>query len=171
MLRLSNRVRPLAALPVVLACSLAAAAQGPQKSAAQSGDEAAIAEGVRKMEEGWNTKNAALFAEPYAEDGDGVAVGGFVVRGRDVIEKVHQGMFRGDFKDSTIALKVKQLRFLRPDVALVQIDNTNTFREGPQVKHEYKSVITLVMTKEAGRWKIASFQNTIAEPPSWRRQQ
>ncbi|HYG80706.1 MAG TPA: SgcJ/EcaC family oxidoreductase [Pyrinomonadaceae bacterium] len=171
MSRLSNCVRPLFALTVVAACALTAAAQGPQKSDPQTQDEAAIRENVRKMEEGWNTKNATLFAEPYAEDGDGVAIGGFVGKGRELIEKVHWGMFKGDFKDSTIALKVRQLRFLRPDVALVQIDNTNTFRQGSQVKHEYKSVITLVMTKEAGRWKIASFQNTIAEPPSWRRQQ
>ncbi|HWT02279.1 MAG TPA: SgcJ/EcaC family oxidoreductase [Pyrinomonadaceae bacterium] len=169
MLRLSNCVRPLFALTVVAACSITAAAQGPQKSAPQPQDEAAISENVRKMEEGWNTKNGTLFAEPYAGDADGVAIGGFVVRGRDVIEKVHWGMFRGDFKDSTIALKVKQLRFLRPDVALVQLDNTNKLRRG-EATHEYTSVITLVMTKEAGRWEIASFQNTIAEPPSWRRQ-
>jgi uncharacterized protein (TIGR02246 family) len=171
MLKLTNCIRSLVIATVVAACSTAAVAQDSQKSAPQSQDEAAIRENVRKMEEGLNTKNVTLFSEPYAEDADGVAVGGFVVKGHDVIEKVHWGMFKGDFKDSTIALQVKQLRFLRPDVALVQIDNVNTFKQGSQVKHEYKSVITLVMTKEAGRWKIASFQNTIAEPPSWRRQQ
>ena len=169
MLKLNNCIQSLIVVTVVAACSFTAVAQASQKSAQQAQDEAAIRENVRKMEEGWNAKNGTLFAEPYAEDADGVAIGGFAVKGRDVIEKVHWEMFRGAFKDSTIALKVKQLRFLRPDVALVQIDNTNKLQQGGS-RHEYKSVITLVMTREAGRWKIASFQNTIAEPPSWRRQ-
>ena len=169
MLKLKDRIRSLVALTVVAACSFTAVAQGSQNSAPQAQDEAAIRENVRKMEEGWNTKNGTLFSDPYAADADGVAIGGFVVKGHDVIEKVHWEMFRGAFKNSTIALKVKQLRFLRPDVALVQIDNTNKLQQG-ETTHEYSSVITLVMTKEAGRWKIASFQNTIAEPPSWRRQ-
>jgi uncharacterized protein (TIGR02246 family) len=169
MLKLNACIRFLIVLTVVTACSITAVAQGSQKSAQQNQDEAAIRENVRKMEEGWNTKNGTLFAEPYAEDADGVAIGGFVVKGHDVIEKVHWDMFRGAFKNSTIALKVKQLRFLRPDVALVQIDNTNKLQQG-ETTHEYSSVITLVMAREAGKWKIASFQNTIAEPPSWRRQ-
>jgi uncharacterized protein (TIGR02246 family) len=167
--RLNNCIRSLIVLTAIAACSLTALAQGSQKPAPQAQDEAAIRENVRKMEEGWNTKNGTLFSEPYAEDADGVAIGGFVVKGHDVIEKVHWDMFRGAFKGSTISLKVKQLRFLRPDVALVQIDNTNKLQQG-EVTHEYSSVITLVMTREAERWKIASFQNTIAEPPSWRRQ-
>ena len=169
MLKLNNCIQSLVVVTVVVACSFAAVAQGSQKSAQQNQDEAAIRENVRKMEEGWNTKNARLFAESYAEDADGIAIGGFVVKGHGVIEKVHSDMFMGAFKDSTIALKVQQLRFLRPDVALVQVDNTNKLQQG-EIRHEYKSVITLVMTRERGRWKIASFQNTIAEPPSWRRQ-
>ena len=168
MLKLNNCIQSFVVVTIVVACSATSRAQGPQKSDLQAQDEVAIRENVRKMEEGWNTKNGTLFSEPYAADADGVAIGGFVVKGHDVIEKVHWDMFRGAFKDSTIALKVQQLRFLRPDVALVQIDNTNTLKQG-EVKHEYKSVITLVMTKEAGGWKIASFQNTIAELPSWRR--
>ena len=167
MLKLNDCIRSLVALTIVAACSITVVAQGSQKSQ-QAQDEAAIRENVRKMEEGWNTKNGTLFAEPYAEDADVVAVGGFVRKGHDVIEKAHWDLFKGVFKNSTIALKVKQLRLLRPDVALVQVDNTNKFQLG-EATHEFISVITLVMTNEAGRWKIASFQNTIAEPPSFSR--
>ena len=130
MLKLNAYTRFLIVLTVVTACSVTIVAQGTQKPAEQAQDEVAIRENVRKLEEGWNAKNGTLFAEPYAEDADGVAIGGFVVKGRDVIEKVHWDMFRGAFKNSTIALKVKQLRFLRPDVALVQIDNTNKLQQG-----------------------------------------
>ena len=169
MLKLKHCIRSLVALTIVAACSITAVAQGSQKSAQQAQEDAAIRENVRKMEEGWNAKNGTLFAEPYAEDADVVAVGGFVRKGHDDIEKVHWDMFRGSFKNSIITLKIKQLRLVRPDVALVQIDNTNKLQRG-ETTHEFSSVITLVMTKEAGRWKIASFQNTIAEPPSFSRQ-
>ena len=171
MLKLNNAIQSLVIVTIIIVWSTAAVAQSSQQSAQQTQHEAAIRENVRKMKEGWNSKNATLFAEPFAEDCDGVAIGGFVVKGRAPLEAVHWQMFKGDFKDSIIALNVRQLRFVRADVALVQIDNTNTFKQGSQVKHEYKSVITLMMTKEAGQWKIASFQNTIAEPPTWRRQQ
>ena len=147
MLKLKDCIRSLVALTIVAAGSITAVAQGSQKSAQQAQEEAAIRENVRKMEEGWNAKNGTLFAEPYAEDADAVAVGGFVRKGHDDIEKVHWDMFRGAFKNSTIALKVKQLRLLRPDVALVQIDNTNKLQLG-ETTHEFSSVITLVMTKE-----------------------
>ena len=168
MLQLKDCIRSLVALTIVAACSISAVAQGSQKSDQPAQDEAAIRESVRKMEEGWNTKNGTLFTEPYAEDADAVAVGGFIRKGHADIEKAHWDLFRGPFKNSTIVLKVKQLRLLRPDVALVQIDNTNKLQRG-EATHEFTSVITLVMTKEAGRWKIASFQNTIAESPSFAR--
>jgi hypothetical protein len=89
MLKLNNCIRALVVLTIVAACWVMAVAQSSQKSAHQAQDEAAIRENVRKMEEGWNTKNGTIFSEPYAEDADGVAIGGFVVKGHDVIEKVH----------------------------------------------------------------------------------
>lgn len=166
---LKDCIRSLVALTMVAACSITAVAQGAQKSGRQARDEAAIRETIRNIEAGWNAKNGTLFAESYTEDADAVAVGGFIRKGHDDIEKAHWDMFRGSFKNSTIALKVKQLRFLRADVALVQVDNTNKLTRG-ETTHEFSSVITMVMTKEAGRWKVASFQNTIAEPPSFSRQ-
>ena len=89
MLKLNNCIRSLVVLAIAAASSVTAVAQSSQKSAREAQDESAIRENVRKMEEGWNTKNGALFSEPYAEDADGVAIGGFVAKGHDVIEKVH----------------------------------------------------------------------------------
>jgi uncharacterized protein (TIGR02246 family) len=169
MLRINNCTRSLVALTAIAVCSLTAIAQVPSKATQQNKDEAAIRENVRKMEEGWNTKNGALFAEPFAEDADGIPIGGRAFKGHDVIEKAHWELFKTVFKDSTITLQVKQLRFLRPDVALVQIHNNNKWQQG-EAKGEHNSTITLVMTKEVGQWKIASFQNTLIGAPSFQQQ-
>lgn len=122
-------------------------------------DEAAIRENVRLMEAGWNTKQGALFAKPFAENADYVVINGRYLQGREVIEKAHQQIFSTVFKDTTIRLAVKQIRFLRPDVAIVHVTG---HREGLENRKELTSdaFMTLVMTRDQQGWRIAAFQNT-----------
>lgn len=147
---IKNLVLALAALA---ACALHASAQ------ASAGDEAAIRENVRQMEAGWNTKSGALFAKPFAEDADYVIINGMQIKGRDAIEKSHQQIFDTIYKESTISLSLKQVRFLRPDVAVVHVTGHNR-NPRPEGTRESDAVITLVMTRDKGEWKIAAFQNT-----------
>ena len=120
-------------------------------------DEAVIRESVKQMEMGWNTKSGALFAKPFAEDADYVVINGMHIKGRAVIETAHQRIFDTIYKDTTISLAVKQVRFLRPDVAVVHV---NGHRTGPKKELTSEGMLTLVMTKEKQGWTIAAFQNT-----------
>ena len=120
-------------------------------------DEAAIRENVKQMETGWNTKSGALFAKPFAEDADYVVINGMYIKGRSVIETAHQRIFDTIYKDTTVTLAVKQIRFLRPDVAVV---HANAHRNGPAKELTTEAMLTLVMTKEKESWTIAAFQNT-----------
>lgn len=120
-------------------------------------DEAAIRENVKHMETGWNTKSGALFAKPFAEDADYVVINGMYIKGRSVIETAHQRIFDTIYKDTTINLAVKQIRFLRPDVAVVHV---NARRNGPTKELTTEALLTLFMTKEKAGWTIAAFQNT-----------
>src|SRR5688572_5802753 len=86
-----------------------------------SADEVAIRENVNQLERGWNTKSGALFAKPFADDADYVVINGMYLKGRAVIETTHQQIFDTIFKDTTVKLTVKQVRFLRPDVAVVHV--------------------------------------------------
>src|SRR5215217_3708758 len=90
-------------------------------------DEAALRESVKQMETGWNTKSGALFAKPFAEDADYVVINGMYIKGRAAIESAHQRIFDTIYKDTKINLTVKQIRFLRPDVAVVHV---NGHRDG-----------------------------------------
>lgn len=147
------------ALAAFVACALYAPAQDSVRSNASAGDEAAIRENVRQMEDGWNTKSGALFAKPFAADADYVIINGMQIKGRDIIDKGHQRLFETTFKNSILSLSVKQLRFLRPDIAVVHVAGHNKIRQGEETR-EGDATITLVMTKDKGEWKIAAFQNT-----------
>ena len=123
----------------------------------QSADEAAMRESVKQMETGWNTKSGAAFAKPFAEDADYVVINGMYFKGRAAIETAHQRIFDTVFKDTKITLTVKQIRFLRGDVAVVHVTG---HRDGPTDELKQDAMLTLVMTKEKQGWVIAAFQNT-----------
>ena len=124
-------------------------------------DEAAMRESVKQMETGWNTKSGALFAKPFAEDADYVIINGMYIKGRATIETSHQRIFDTIFKDTKINLTVKQIRFLRPDVAVVHVTG---HRDGPTKDLTQDAILTLVMTKDQNGWTIAAFQNTGVAP-------
>src|SRR5678815_3430278 len=124
-------------------------------------DEAAMRESVKQMESGWNTKSGALFAKPFAEDADYVVINGMYIKGRAVIESQHQRIFDTIYKDTNLTLKVKQIRFLRPDVAVVHVEGHRTSTTPALVQD---AMLTLMMTKEKQGWVIAAFQNTSVAP-------
>lgn len=136
---------------------LAPSAPPLSTQSSHAADEAAIRESVKQMESGWNTKSGALFAKPFAEDADYVVINGMYIKGRSVIEAAHQRIFDTIYKDTTINLAVKQIRFLRPDVAVVHV---NGHRNGPTKELTSEGMLTLFMTKEKDGWTIAAFQNT-----------
>ena len=154
-------------LPLVLAAlaALAPRAHAQDTAALPSGaaDEAAVRESVRQMESGWNTKSGAAFAKPFADDADYVVINGMQLKGREQIAKGHQQIFDTVYKDSSLALSLKQLRLLRPDVAVAHVSARLKARLGEQTQ-ESDAIITLVLTKDKGEWRIAAFQNTGVAP-------
>lgn len=155
-MRSDNTLKRLSlAAAALLVCALYAALP----AAAGAGDEASIRENVRQLESGWNAKSGAQFAKPFAEDADYVVINGIHLKGREAIAEAHQGIFDTFYKESTLSLSVKQVRMLRPDVAVVHVTGTNRYKRGGEAQAS-GAIITLVMTKESGGWKIAAFQNT-----------
>src|ERR1044072_4507117 len=90
---------------------------GPVITDIHATDEAAMRESVKQLETGWNTKSGALFAKPFAEDADYVVINGNYIKGRAVIESQHQRIFDTIYKATNLTLTVKQIRFVRADVA------------------------------------------------------
>lgn len=136
---------------------IVAAAPVLQAQPEHSADEAVIRENIKHMEDGWNTKSGALFAKPFADDADYVVINGSYIKGRAVIEAQHQRIFDTIFKETTVKLDVKQIRFIRPDVAVVHVDG---HRDSSKKELVQDARFTVVMTKEKQGWMIAAFQNT-----------
>jgi uncharacterized protein (TIGR02246 family) len=127
----------------------------------RAADEAAMRESVKQMETGWNTKSGALFAKPFAEDADYVVINGNYIKGRAVIESQHQRIFDTIYKDTSLTLMVKQIRFLRADVAVVHVEGHRSSTVNALVQD---AMMTLMMTKEKQGWVITAFQNTAVAP-------
>src|SRR5688500_20381529 len=123
----------------------------------RSTDEAAVREQVKQMETGWNSKSGADFAKPFAEDADYIVINGMHLKGRTAIAAGHQEIFDTIYKDTKVTLAIKQIRFLRPDVAVVHV---NAHRAGPTKELTADALLTLVTTKEKQGWTIVAFQNT-----------
>ena len=144
-------------LVTLMLFALAFSTNTAHAQSSREADEAAMRANVSQMETGWNTKSGALFAKPFAEDADYVVINGMYIKGRSAIEKGHQQIFDTIYKDTQLKLNVTQIRFLRPDVAVVHVTGQ---RVGPSKELTQNARLTLVMTKEKQGWTIAAFQNT-----------
>jgi uncharacterized protein (TIGR02246 family) len=151
-------------LAVFMLCVVTNSAQQARAMNTRAEDEAAIRKNVKQMEAGWNTGSGALFAKPFAEDADYVVINGMYFKGQAAIQKAHQQIFDTIFKDTTVSLSIKQIRFLRSDVAVVHFTGHREAPKQPELISD--ALVTTVMTKDKQGWKIAAFHNTqiVANP-------
>lgn len=146
---------------IVLCAAINLSAQ--EKKSETSSDETLIRQIVRQVQDGWNTHDGKAFAAPFATDADYVVVNGMYIKGRESIEKGHTGIFATIYKDSTNTATVKSVRFLRKDVAVVHVEWNLEFRLDGKTNKGH-ALNTMIMTKDAGNWSIAAFQNTPIQP-------
>jgi len=149
---------------VVVFASLVIGGSGSMAQTPAGSDEAAVRAVVQQVQDGWNTHDAKSFSAPFAADADYVVINGMKAKGRDEIEKGHAGIFATIYKDSKNTGTVKSVRFIRPDVAVVHIEWNLEYQMGGQAR-KGRAMNTMVMTKEAGKWSIAVFQNTSMDQP------
>ena len=129
------------------------------KAQTSTADETAIKNLVQQVQDGWNAHDGAAFAAAFAADADYVVINGMKIKGRDEIEKGHTQIFTTMYKDSRNNATVKGIRFLRPDVAVVHIEwNLEFTADGEKKKN--RAMNSWVVTKDNGKWSIASFQIT-----------
>lgn len=137
---------------------------------APSDDRTAIQAIVQSEEDAWNRGDAEAFAEHYAENGSFTNVIGQQLYGRKAFIAQHAGIFSTIYKGSHNTFSVAKLTFLRPDVAIVEIDGalTNANRLPPGLKAGDDGALHVklleVMTKEKSGWSIAVFHNVAVYP-------
>jgi uncharacterized protein (TIGR02246 family) len=123
-----------------------------QKEAAQH----AIDRLVSDMIAAWNRHDAAAFAAAFAEDAEFTNVFGMVQRGRTGIEAAHAPIFKTMFKDSQLTATETRVRFIRPDVATVDVRWKMSGARDPMGNPwpERAGILNWVVTLHGDAWLI-----------------
>jgi len=126
----------------------------------RAADEAAVRDLYRELMDGWNWGSGESFAAVFTEDGDLVAFDGTHFKGREEIAPFHQELFDKWLKGTRLVGRVKDVRFLSPDVALMHAVGSTVMRGKTAPSPERDSIQTLVAVRHDGQWRLAAFQNT-----------
>ena len=142
-------------------------------------DEKAISAIIDEFVATWNRRDAAAWAAQFAVDSDHINVVGMLFEGQDENHRRHAEIFAGMFKNSTLQHHIRRLRFLSPEIALVDLDSvmsivgplppafTAISQRNADGAAVMRSRMRHVMTKADGRWTIVASQNSpIMTPPS-----
>jgi len=157
----------LAFLGFVIAVSGFALAQAgsptpKQAATAQGGtaeDEAAIRTIVNHWQQTWENHDASVLAGDYAEDADWQNAFGVRLKGgAEIVDFVSKVVKRPNAQGRQTTWGESTVRFVRPDVALAYRDYSTVGHKTPngQEMPERKTHATWFLTKENGKWRIAS---------------
>jgi uncharacterized protein (TIGR02246 family) len=159
----------ITAVSLLLLSGLLCAQSG---SGAQQKDRGAIEQTLKAFLEAWNKHDAHAFAMTFAEDADFTNVAGVHAQGRASVEAFHAPIFAGAFKESHQTAQIRSIRFLKPDLAAVDVDWQMTGTRSPDgtPPPDRRGLLDWVMARQAdGTWLIEIMHNTeltnYAKPP------
>jgi uncharacterized protein (TIGR02246 family) len=109
----------------------------------------------------WNHRSATDFAALFEAAGNVVGFDGSPMNGQAEIETTLGGIFR-DHVTAAYVGKIREVRFLTPDVAVLRAVAGMTPPGESDLNPAVNAVQTLVAASRGGRWRIAVFQNTPA---------
>ena len=150
-------------LLVVSSAAIAATATQSTGGRGEEKDRAAIAKTLGRFLDAWNTHDAHAFSLIFTEDADFTNVAGVHAQGRSNVEAFHAPRFADYFKDSHQTATIRSIRFLKPDLAIVDVDWQMTGARSADGKPagDRRGLLVWVMAKQAdGSWLIEVMHNT-----------
>jgi len=122
---------------------------------------AAIEARLAAMAAAWDRHDAEAFVAGFADDVDFTNVFGLHVQGRAPVAAAHVAIFKGMFSDSALALTERRIRFIRDDVAAVDVRWEMTGARDPHGKPWPKrhGLISIIATEADGTWWFTVFHN------------
>lgn len=131
-----------------------------------SPDETAVRSIIQEEIAAWNAGDVVAYSRHFAADGTFTNIRGQFFVGRQAFIERHDVLFKGPFHGSTLKQNIVSLKFVSPDVAVVEVltsvtgiqklpPGTNTDDKG-----RLRTRLLQVMVKDGGEWKIAAYHNT-----------
>ena len=106
----------------------------------------------------WNAGDSHTLAELYTLDADYTGYGSIMTRGRGDIENRYAALLAGAFAGTHLTVKMSSLRFLKPDVAIV--DGSLELTRQPAADGTPQASTGLfiaIMTDDEGQWRFTTF--------------
>ena len=107
----------------------------------------------------WNAGHRVRDGD-FTPDCDYVTFDGTELHGIEENRKLHDQFGRGVLRGSVLTGRVRRIRFITPEVAVVHSTGNLRLRFHPHPKPSRDSVQTTVLRKTPHGWKIDAFHNT-----------
>jgi uncharacterized protein (TIGR02246 family) len=112
--------------------------------------------------ESWNRRDAQAYAALLAEDGNLVGFDGSQIDGRSAVA-AEIGRIFAEHETARYIGKVREVRFLTPDVALLRAVVGMVPPGQADINPAVNAIQSLVATRSGGSWRAALFHNTPAQ--------
>jgi uncharacterized protein (TIGR02246 family) len=133
---------------------------------AQKSDEQMILDRAQEFADAWNKHDATAMAYLWAADGDLINPMGRKASGLTEIQRLLADEQSKAMKSSTYAITGMKVRFLNPQMAIVDQDVEVTGVTAPDgTTMTLKPHATAVVTKSGGQWWLASVRAFTFVPP------
>jgi uncharacterized protein (TIGR02246 family) len=138
----------------------------------QLSDRLAVESLIGSLADAWKRGDADEYARRFVPDGTFTNFLGMFFQGRDAFRERHDSVFKTVFKGSTLVPKITTLRFIRLDVAVVDIDaevrDVAALPSGLAAMPDGAACtkLLMVLVKERGDWWISAYHNVAVATPS-----
>ena len=147
---------------VVLTLLLAMTSGVPTQD--DAGD-AAIRRIVSEQVEAWNRGDGQAYAKDVAPEAAFTNIFGMVMYGAPAFASRHTDILTTFFKGTTKSMRIARIRYVTPDVAIVDIDNVisgvKTLPAGISLPADglLKTQLMQVFVRRGGRWWVEAYHN------------
>ena len=127
-----------------------------------------------ELNDAWKRGDASAYGARFLPDGTFTNVNGEFYLGREEFHRRHADVFRGIFRGTALAMAMNKLRFVRPDVAVADIDaevsGSQLRPQGVAVGPDglLRSRLLMVLVRVDGAWWIAAYHNVWQAAPAAR---
>ncbi|WP_395360248.1 SgcJ/EcaC family oxidoreductase [Streptomyces sp. YH02] len=127
---------------------------------AERRDGKAVCTTLDALADAWERGDAEAYGRQFTEDGTYTTYIGSHYEGRADITASHRALFKGFLKDSKLAAKYLDMRFLTKDVAVLTSRGADYTGDKPGAD-ELSKVTTFTLVRDTDdTWRIAAFHNT-----------